>query len=254
VFTRGAALVAVTRATLAEAAPGRVVLGLGVGSKTPLRQQGYEVDHAVGRLQEVVEAVRAAWQAPRALDLDGRHVTFRSLGLEVRPSPAPPVYLCVGGPRALRLAGAIADGVVLDAFLAPEFAIHARALLDAGAGGKSFQGELAGAVIISLDESRAAAAAPLRRMLAGYLVNFPELAEVSGVDPELVERIRDRWNEGGEAAAEIVPDELVARHALCGSARECRSRLADYRDAGYELPILFPVASFESCIRDIAGA
>ena len=255
VFTRSAGLVAVTWATLAEAAPGRVVLGLGVGSQMPLRQQGYDVDHPVARLKETVEAVRQAWSSPGALDLEGTYVRFRGLELEVKPTSQPRVYLCVGGPRALSLAGAIADGVVLDAFLAPEFAVHARTLLDGGAPGGRFAGELAGALMVSLADSRAEAAAPLKRLLAGYLVNFPELAEVSGVDPELVGRIRSRWPDGVDAAAELVPTDLVLRHALCGTAGECRARLADYRDAGYELPILFPVGdTFKTCIRLMAGA
>ena len=255
VFTRGAGLVAVTWATLAEAAPGRVVLGLGVGSQMPLRQQGYDVDHPVARLKETVEAVRAAWSSRGAVDVAGRYLRFRGLELEVKPTPAPRVYLCVGGPRALALAGAIADGVVLDAFLPPEFAVHARSLLDGGAPDGRFAGEVGGALIVSLADSRAEAAAPLKGLLATYLVNFPELAEVSGIDPELVGRIRSRWPDGVDAAAELVPTEVVARHALCGTARECRARLADYRDAGYELPILFPVGdTYETCIRLMAGA
>jgi alkanesulfonate monooxygenase SsuD/methylene tetrahydromethanopterin reductase-like flavin-dependent oxidoreductase (luciferase family) len=64
VFTRGAALTAVTWATLAEAAPGRVVLGLGPGSPAPLQQQGYPFTDGVARLAEFTEAVRAAWAAP----------------------------------------------------------------------------------------------------------------------------------------------------------------------------------------------
>ena len=64
------------------------------------------------------------------------------------------------------------------------------------------------------------------------------------------------WPLVGElSAAELVPTELVAQHALCGTARDCRARLADYRDAGYELPILFPVGdSHATCIREMAGA
>ena len=255
VFTRGAGLIAVTWATLAEAAPGRVVLGLGVGSQRPLRQQGYDVDHPVARLKETVEAVRAAWTSVGAVDLEGSYVRFRGLELEVRPAPQPRVYLCVGGPRALALAGAIADGVVLDAFLAPEFAAHARTLLDGGAPDGRFAGEVAGALMVSLADSQVEAAAPLKGLIATYLVNFPELAEVSGIDQELVGRIRSRWSEGVDRAAELVPTEVVARHALCGTARECRARLADYRDAGYELPILFPVGdTYEACIRAMAGA
>ncbi|HYM67906.1 MAG TPA: LLM class flavin-dependent oxidoreductase [Patescibacteria group bacterium] len=256
VFTRGAALVAVTWATLSEAAPGRAVLGLGVGSEGPLARQGYSVDHPVGRLRDFVAALRAAWASSGPVSIRQGHVRFESLQLEVRPAEPPPIYLCVGGPRALTLAGQIGDGVVLDAFLPPSFAANARGLLDAGAADGRFGGEVAGAVVVSISDNREAAAAPLKRLLAGYLVGFPELARISGVDPELVERLRARSAADGiEAAASLVSSELVAAHALCGTAGACRERLGEYRSAGYELPVLFPVpGSLDACIRDLAGA
>jgi 5,10-methylenetetrahydromethanopterin reductase len=256
VFTRGAGLIAVTWATLAEAAPGRVVLGLGVGSEGPLAQQGYSVDQPVARLGEVVEAVRAAWAAGTPISRDGAHVRFQGLMLEVRPPEPPPVYLCVGGPRALALAGRMADGVVLDAFLQPSFAHHARAILDAGSPASPFRGELAGGIVVSLAPNRAEGAAAVRPLLASYLVKFPELARVSGVDPDLVERLRGRAAQDGvEAASRLISDELVTAHALCGPASGCRERLAEYRAAGYELPILFPLPDcLKACIDDLAGA
>lgn len=256
VFTRGAGLIAVTWATLAEAAPGRAILGLGVGSEGPLAQQGYSVDHPVSRLRDVVVAVRSAWASSVPITTNEGSVRFMGLTLEVRPTEPPPIYLCVGGPRALTLAGQIADGVVLDAFLTPDFANHARGLLDGGAPNGVFSGELAGAVIVSLADTREQAAAPLKRLLAQYLVKFPELARITGVDPELIERLRATSSAGGvEAASDLLSTDLVASHALCGTAQACRARLADYRAAGYDLPVLFPVpGSLDSCIRDLAGA
>lgn len=256
VFTRGAALIAVTWATLAEAAPGRVVLGIGAGSEGPLRQQGFRADHPVSRLREVVESIRAAWSAGKPVSRDGTYVRFDDLLLEVRPATAPEIYLCVGGPRALALAGLVADGVVLDAFLPPAAAGQARTVLDSAEPGRRFSGELAGAVMVSLAQSRSEAADALRPVLAGYLINFPELARVSGVEPDLVERLRQQAvSTGLQAASRLIPDELVAAHALCGPPGACRDRLAEYRAAGYELPILFPVAgSLRPCIEYLAGA
>ncbi|MFI5281797.1 MAG: LLM class flavin-dependent oxidoreductase [Candidatus Dormibacterales bacterium] len=256
VFTRGAALIAVTWATLSEAAPGRVVLGIGAGSAGPLRQQGFEADHPVSRLRELTEAVRAAWAARAPITRVGNHVSFDDLLLEVRPAPTPDIYFCVGGPRALALAGEIADGVVLDAFLPPAAARQARAILDSAQPGSGFKGELAGAVMVSVADSRAEAAAALRPVLAGYLVNFPELARVSGVDPELTERLRElAASDGMEAASRLLSDDLVAAHAVCGPPGACRERVAEYRAAGYDLPILFPVrGSLMPCIDLLAGA
>jgi len=116
VYTRGAALLAVTWATLAEAAPGRTILGLGVGSASTLAMQGFDVSLPIARLREYTEAIRLLWSGEE-VSYSGRCVTLDNAQLEVRPDPPPDIYYCVGGPQALRTAARQADGIVLDAFL-----------------------------------------------------------------------------------------------------------------------------------------
>lgn len=240
VFTRGAGITAVTWATMAELAPGRVVLGIGPGSPTPLGQQGYAFEKPLSRLCEYVEAVRAAWTQPAPVYFDGRHVRLDGLTPEVVPDVLPPIYFCVTGPRALERAGALGDGVVLNAFMPPAYVERARERLNDGAGG-AFEGEVAGALVVTVADSVAEAAAQVRPILATYLVFFPDLAKETGIDPELLARLREVARaDGFEATFEMLSDELVASHALCGTPSDCRDRLDDYRAAGLELPTLFP--------------
>ena len=255
VFTRGAGLTAVTWATLAEAAPGRVVLGIGAGSPTPLAQQGYEFKYGVRRLAEFVEAVRAAWTSTPPIDYDGRYVQFKGLMPEVQPNPAPPIYLGVTGPRALDCAGGMADGVILNAFMPPAYVVRARARLNAAAGGQ-FGGQIGGAIVVAMADSVAEAAARVRPILATYLVFFPNLARETGIDPDFLDRLRSRaMHDGLESIFGDLPDALVQQQALCGPAAVCRERLAEYRQAGLELPILFPdPQSLEPTIQSLAGA
>jgi len=255
VFTRGAGLVAVTWAALAEAAPGRVVLGLGGGSAIPLTQQGLPHDHTVSRMREYTEAVRGAWTAPAPYSYGGEYVRFEGLMPEVRPKVVPPVYFCVAGPRALACAAKLADGVVFDAFLPPGYVRWARATLDAAAPGGAYRGELGGALVVSVADSVREGAAPLRPILANYLVNFPELARMTGIDVDLVTRMQERFAAGGlTAAGELLPDELIARHAVCGPPSTCRERIDEYREAGLRLPILFPdPGSLRPAIEELAG-
>ena len=239
-FTRGAGVTAVTWATLAEAAPGRVVLGIGPGSPAPLRQQGYGFEAPLERLCEFVEAVRSAWTDEAPIDFDGRHVRFEALLPEVVPNGPPPIYLCVTGPVALGHAGRLADGVVLNAFMPPAYVQRARALLDDGAGG-NFRGEIAGALVTATADSSAEAAARLRPILATYLVHFPNLAKETGLDPEFLEDLRTvAARDGLEAALPLLSDGTVRQHALCGTPADCKERIDAYRAAGLELPVLFP--------------
>lgn len=239
VFTRGAALTAITWASMAEFAPGRVVLGIGPGSPTPLAQQGYAFDKPLSRLCEYVDAVRDVWRKPAPIDFDGTYVQFHGLTPEVVPPSPPPIYFCVTGPTALERAGKLADGVVLNAFMPPEYVVRARERLNLGAGGV-FDGEVAGALVTTVADSVAEAAAKVRPILATYLVFFPDLARETGIEAGSLTRLRAiAAEEGLEATFEHLPDDLVASHALCGTPDECRTRLQDYRDAGLELPVLF---------------
>jgi 5,10-methylenetetrahydromethanopterin reductase len=255
VFTRGAALTAITWATLEEAAPGRVVLGIGPGSPIPLAQQGYAFDQPVARLRDFVRAVRATWTQEAPVTFSGVHSRLDGLMPEVRPGSPPPVYLCVTGPRAMSCAGQLADGVVLNAFMPTMYVERARARLDLAAGG-TFAGEVGGALVVSLADSLPAAAARVRPILATYLVFFPNLARETGLDPGFLDRLRARARADGLASIyEELPDDLVREYALCGRVGDCRERLGEYRAAGLQLPILFPEpGSVSSAIRDLAGA
>jgi 5,10-methylenetetrahydromethanopterin reductase len=255
VYTRGAALTAVTWGTLAEAAPGRVILGVGPGSPAPLRQQGYGFDVPLERMCEFVESVRAAWTGEGPVDFDGRHVRFETLTPEVVPADPPPIYLCVTGPLALGHAGRLGDGVVLNAFMPPSYVERARGLLDQGAGGR-FDGEVAGALVTAIAESAEDAAARVRPILATYLVHFPNLAKETGLDPEFLERLRTvAAADGLEATLPLLSNETVRRHALCGTPGDCLERIEDYRSVGLELPILFPdPESVQPVIEKLAPA
>lgn len=254
VYTRGAALTAITWATLAEAAPGRVVLGIGPGSPVPLAQQGFDFDRPVSRLAEYVGAVRMAWGRPPPVSYRGRTLRFDGLVPELQPSQPPPIYLCVTGPRALDCAGRLADGVVLNALMPPAYVERARRRLDAAAGDR-FRGEVAGCLVTALAPTVAEAAARVRPILATYLVHFPNLARETGLDPDFLAALRRRAADSGlESVFGELPDELVSRHALVGPAGACRERLAEYSASGLDLPVLFPDAeSLEPAIDRLRG-
>ena len=238
VFTRGAALLAVTWATLAEAAPGRALLGLGVGSASTLEQQGFEVSRPISRLREYTEAIRLLWTG-NPVTYQGKSVTLCSARLEVRPDPVPQIFHCVGGPQALRSAARHADGIILDVFLPPsEVARMIRQVHD-GAGG-SFTGEIGAGLMVSVADDWRAAADRMRPTLARYLSRFPELTREMGISEELVARITSTVSrDGPDAAAGLLTDDLVDAVAVCGTAERCRKRIAAYRATGVTLPVLF---------------
>jgi 5,10-methylenetetrahydromethanopterin reductase len=111
-------------ASLQELSAGRAVLGIGSGDSA-LR--------TVGAPPATLAGLEAAVVDLRAL-LEGRPVPHGGDRWQVRPPPSPvPVWLAAEGPRTLRLAGRVADGVVVGLGLTPEVVSLALHHLAAGA-------------------------------------------------------------------------------------------------------------------------
>ena len=98
-------------ATLAEAAPGRLTVGVGVGGDDRHEVEVCDVDPSTrGRRTDAALKIVRALLEGRTVDGDGEFFRFRDGS--IRPVPDPPVPLVVGGrsDAALERAGRLGDG------------------------------------------------------------------------------------------------------------------------------------------------
>ena len=98
-------------ATLAEAAPGRLTVGVGVGGDDRGEVEVCDVDPSTrGRRTDVALQIVRALLEGQTVDGDGEFFRFRDG--RIRPVPDPPVPLVVGGRSnaALERAGRLGDG------------------------------------------------------------------------------------------------------------------------------------------------
>jgi 5,10-methylenetetrahydromethanopterin reductase len=252
VFTRGPVLSAISFATLDEASGGRAIAGLGAGSPLVLAAQGQSFDRPLTRLREYVDVLRRLLRGDR-IDYVGETVRLEGVQLEMEPCrPHIPVYLGVTGPKALALAGKIADGVILNGFLPPAYVGRARERIAAGAklAGRDPAGiDVAMGLITATHADGRIARDTARPFVAMYMTRFPNLAAEMGFDEEAMARVRDAVDAGGLAAgAAAVSDAMVAAVTITGTREECLARLAEYRAAGVRLPILFPLGDVRNAI------
>ena len=113
---RPPALMAKTAASIDVLSGGRFELGLGAGNfwdaieayGGPRRTPG----DALEALREAMEVIRKVWSGERNLRFEGQH--YRLRGAHSGPVPSHPIGIWLGvvGPRALKLAGQVADGWV----------------------------------------------------------------------------------------------------------------------------------------------
>lgn len=241
-FTRGAALLAVTFATLDELAGGRLVAGIGPGSPTVLAQQGIAFDRPLRRTEETVDIVRRLIAGER-LTLHGDAVSIDRLQLDFAPvRPSVPIWLGVTGPRALALAGRIADGVILNGFVSVGYTRRAVDIVRAAAraaGRDPGTIEIGASIVTSLDDDVAIARDRVRPSIATYLARFPHIAREADVDDTLLAAVADVHDRAGaQAGGALLDDALVDRLTCCGDVARVRAGLAERIAAGVDLPIV----------------
>ncbi|HSK87220.1 MAG TPA: LLM class flavin-dependent oxidoreductase [Anaerolineales bacterium] len=111
---RPPAVMAKAAATIDLLRGGRFELGLGAGAFWDAIEAYGGPRHTPGAaleaLAEAIEVIRKTWSGDRNLRFQGKHYSLQ--GAHSGPVPAHPIgiWLGVNGPRALRLAGQVADG------------------------------------------------------------------------------------------------------------------------------------------------
>ncbi|QLQ40553.1 LLM class F420-dependent oxidoreductase [Micromonospora robiginosa] len=235
VFTRGPALLAMSAAALAEAAPGRFALGVGASSPVVVRDwNAVPFDEPFRRTRDVLRFLRAAL---RGDTVDGAFDTFevRRFTLERPPTEPPPVLLAALRPGMLRLAAAEADGVILNWLAADDVP---TALAEVGERRPGF--EVAARIFVCPTEDAGYARALGRRLITGYLT-VPAYAAFHrwlGRQDSLGEMWR-AWAAGDRrGAAAAVPDEVVDALVLHGSPERCAADARRYAANGVDVPVL----------------
>jgi 5,10-methylenetetrahydromethanopterin reductase len=190
--TRHPTVTASSIATVDELAPGRVVLGLGAGD-TAVRLAGL-------RPARVAE-LEAATRLMRRL-LDGEAVEVGAARPARLPHHRPvPIWIAAGGPRTLRMAGGVADGVFVRVGTHRDNLARAVAAIHDGAraAGRDPAAVGVGAVFHTVLEDDPARSLRMgKSMAAGYYEYSPSLFEAPGLawpgpDPEALKRERGVW-------------------------------------------------------------
>lgn len=237
-------LAAKTAAQLDQAAGGRFILGLGVGNAVMNARFGLSPLAPLPMVEEYVEVVRSVLN--RGTGYDGQLFRTGMIPLDSPPVRAGlPVWLGALGPRMLALAGRIADGVILNLMTPAQAGEAAGLVRDAAraAGRDPASVEVACVVHCCLSDDPAAAAAAARAVVPRYVLHpavprlFRELD--GGFDLSGVRELVLAGDRAG--AAGLVPQQVADGFVAWGDADRVTTRLAEYRAAGVDLPVIFPM-------------
>jgi probable F420-dependent oxidoreductase len=235
VYTRGPGLLAMSAAALAEVAPGRFALGIGASS--PVVVQDWNATRFVEPFRRTRDTLRFLRAALRGETVDEVYDTFtvRRFRLERPPAVPPRILLGALRPRMLHLAGAEADGAILNWLAADDVP---QVLAELGERREGF--EITARIFVCPTEDANHARTLGRRMITSYLT-VPAYAEFHrwlGREPVLGPMWR-AWAEGDRrGAGAAVPDEVIDALILHGPPESCRAQVQRYADAGVDTPVI----------------
>jgi probable F420-dependent oxidoreductase len=252
-FTRGPACLAQSVGSLAQAAEGRFVLGLGTSSDVIVeRWNGIEFTEPYKKTRDMVRFLRAALAGEKVTET---YDTFSVRGFKLGPVPAQPVPILVAALREgmLRLAGREGDGAIINWLSADDVSTVAPVVRQFGA-----DKEIVARIFVAPSEDATTVRAMGRYAIAAYL-NVPVYAafhEWLGRGPQLGDMWK-LWKEGDrKAALAAIPDEVVDQLIVHGSPAECRAHIQRYIDNGVTTPALavLPFGGIDQrqAVRDLA--
>jgi 5,10-methylenetetrahydromethanopterin reductase len=251
-WTRNIGLLAATFLTLDDLAPNRIICGIGAWWDPLAHNVGIDRKKPLKAMRETVITLRQLLHMER-VTFHGEFVYVDGIELDVvhgRREPRDvPIMIGATGNKMLELAGEIADGVVLNYCVPPEYNDSAMESLEKGArrSGKSIEDiDRPQLVVCSVDEDHQKAIDTTRELLTQYLAQQPHIAKASGVRQEVVNEIQSilGWpatHEQIQHAKHLVPEDLIHKITASGTPQEARSKVSEYIKHGCSCPILYPV-------------
>jgi probable F420-dependent oxidoreductase len=249
-FARSPMTLATTAHDLQRYTRGRFVLGLGTQVRAHVeRRFSMPWSAPVARMREYVAALRAiwtSWQDGTPLRFQGQHYRHTLMTPMFTPDPhpwgPPPVYLAAVGPAMTRLAGEVADGLLVHGFTTVRY-LRERTLpaLEEGMAAASRSRSdltisLPGLVVAGrTDAERAEAAAAVKATIAFYgsTPAYRPVLELHGWEAladELhtlsVSRRGDKWT----AMRDLVDDDVLAAFAVVAEPGDLAARVRERYD------------------------
>jgi probable F420-dependent oxidoreductase len=223
-FTRGPALLAQSVAAMADAAPGRFVMGIGSSSNVIVeRWNGIPFQEPYTRTRDVVRFIRRALDGEKINEeFDGFTVAGFKLGL--LPEIKPPILIAALREGMLKLAGREGDGAIIN-WLSADDVRQVAPIVAAGAAAAVNPGprEIVARIFVCPSTDADKVYAAFHRWLGR----------------DSLQGMWDAWAAGDrKAALAAIPDSVVDELILHGSPESCREQIRRYVDAGVTTPAL----------------
>ncbi len=254
--TRDPTVTASALSTLNLISGGRMEMGIG---------RGDSARRVLGKKPTTLERLEQAVGLIRAL-ASGQEVDYDGTRIRLTWTQGPfPIWIAGYGPKALRLAGRLADGVILQ-FADPHLikwclGFVREGALEAGRDPSRIQVMSAAPTFVSDDMARARENCRwFGAMVGNHVADLVERYRSGELPPELTAYIRDRKGYDyhhhaviGSENAQFVSDEIIDRFAVLGTPEQCRTKLQELASVGVTQYNIYLMNGDEERTLDVYG-
>lgn len=257
IYTRTPATMAQTAATIDELSDGRFMLGLGVSHRVVVEGwHGQTIDRPAAEMREYIAIVRAILRGEEPPAGEKWQTSFHLAG--VQPRPKLPILMAALSPAMLRLAGEIADGVIL--WLCNPHYVRDVVVPEVSRGRERAERTLEGFEIVAavpgaLTDDVAAARATMRSELVSYfgLPFYRAMLERSGFGDEIA--AYDAAGGEFEGMSQAISNRFLDVLTAIGDESQVGAGMKRYLEAGVTAPCIGPISKsdFEGTLRAAAA-
>jgi 5,10-methylenetetrahydromethanopterin reductase len=229
-YTRNVAITASSIASINEISGGRAVLGIGPGDKATFDAMGIDWDKPLTRVKESVASIRALLAKERVVQggMKGAQLAFNADKI--------PIYIGAQGPKMLELAGAIADGVLINASHPEDFKFAVPVIRQGAekAGRNPSEVQICAYASFSADKDGGKAVNASKMVVAFIVAGSPDnVLERHGIKLEEKEKISSSIAKGdfGSVMAGVTP-QMVEAFSISGTPQDCRAKVDDLLKTG----------------------
>jgi 5,10-methylenetetrahydromethanopterin reductase len=219
-YSRHPALIASAIAAIDELSGGRAFLGYGAGGSLTLEPLGIARSKPLSHVRNAIEASRRLLNG-ETVDMQSDTLTLNRAQLCTFRSDIE-IWFAGRGPKMLKQAGEIADGVLLEFLHKPSLGEYVAQVREGAAiGGR--HPKLCYSTMVITNPARIEEVRP--HMTYRLVDSPPKVKELLGITDEDTAAIAAAMHGGLEAAAKLIPDEWVDPFVIRGSVDECATEL-----------------------------
>ncbi|PTD93951.1 5,10-methylenetetrahydromethanopterin reductase [archaeon SCG-AAA382B04] len=221
--------------TINEISNERALFGIGAGDKFTLNKIGLGWERPLGRIEEAIEIIKSLL-AGKKVDFNGDFFELNNAKLDFGANNSKiPIYLGGQGPNMLKLAGEIADGVLINASNPEDIRFGIKQIEKSNS-----DTEIAAHTSFSIGEDGEKAKEKAGNVVAFIVASVPEsILERHNISKERAKKIAKEIKKGDyQKATSLVNKRMIEAFSVSGNVNGCIRQIDELKNAGADNVVL----------------